>query len=82
MTAPTCSERFFFFVCVCVSHSRRNNLAPSLNFQYPEPLLKLFMFPCAFTSLWSECEADSMLVVVVFVSDIRLAVKGVGLDHV
>ena len=38
-----------------------------LNFQYPGPLLKLFMLILTLTSLWSECEKPSMLLFVIFV---------------
>ena len=41
-----------------------------LNFQYPGPLLKLFMLILTLTSLWSECEKPSMLLFVIFVRDV------------
>ena len=41
-----------------------------LNFQYPGPVLKLFILILTLTSLWSECDKPSMLVFVIFVRDV------------
>ena len=60
-----------------------------LNFQYPGPLLKLFMLILTVESLWSECGKPSVLVFVILVRDVVsekmqsvLEMNGVGFDHV
>ena len=41
-----------------------------LNFQYPGPLLKLFMLILTVESLWSECGKPFVLVFVILVRDV------------